>query len=350
MRTRRRKKVLGLGLCAGLIISSLGIIRAETFQQQRNRFRDEIKYKTEEQLDKDGLYIAVMFDKDVGRWDFQVSDEEAERIKKHLQEYFSLSDQALLAEMVRRMNSGAIIVYKEYLPNADGVNLKTTFLSPKVHYWEMLTDINGIENLFHVYNFSVAFGKKTPVDTYVLLQTQGTFLGFTKAVTLPLIFHADHSRRTLGWSMPPEKDLVQAVNELPVLTPGRESLGNRFIDTCRTHPMFQEKDPGGNYVISDEQIMRWLSDNIIHKDSECDVKDCYGQWKAYEEFDQYNLICYSLLTVVNIAAFIPPDIPAISRLVKKFAQMVSDEVSARYLPLSMKNYRDHTHAAAQKEK
>ncbi|GEM_PF-1340840 len=350
MKAWRRERVLGFCLCAGLIISSPGIIRAETFQQQRNRFRDEIKYKTEEQLDKDGLYVAVMFDKDKGQWDFQVSDEEAVRIKEHLREYFSLSDETLIAEMVRRMNSGAIIVYKEYSPNADGVNLKTTFLSPKVPYWETLTDINGIENLFHVYNFSVAFGKKSPVDTYVFLQTQGTFWGFTKAVTLPLIFHADEARRTLDWSMPPEKDLVQAVNELPVLTPGRESLGNRFIDTCRTHPMFQEKDASGKYVVSDEQIMRWLSDNILHKDSECDVKDCYGRWTVYEDFDQYNLISYSLMTVVNIEAFIPPNIPAISRMVKKFAQIISDEVSARYLPLSMKNFRDHTQAAAQKEK
>jgi hypothetical protein len=347
MKNQKEKLLLVSSLCGVVVIILFStIVFAESFQEQRNRFREEIKYKKEIPLDKDGLYIAVMFDKDKGAWDFGVSPGESRKIKDHLREYFSVTDEDLLDEMTGRMNSGHIIVYKEFSPEADGVNLKTAFLSPRVPCWNMLTDINGIEDLFHVYNFSVVFGKKSPRDTYCLLQTQGTFFGFTKAVTLPLLFHQDDATHTLEFSMPTESELSAVVNQLPALNPERATLEERFIDTCRTHPMFQERDEKGNYVVSDERIIAWLNDNILHKDSECDVKNCYGHWTIYQDFDDYYLASYSLLTTVNIAAFIPPNIPAISYMVKRFAQTVSDEVSARYLPLSMKNFRDHTVAAA----
>ncbi len=333
-----------------LVAICLSIAIASTFREQRIKFRQEINLKVETPLDKKGLYTSVTF-KNEKPWDFKVSEEEAQKIKSYLKDYFNVSDSSLLNKMIEDMNKGRFIVYKEYSPNADGVNLKCAFLSPKVPYWEYLTDINGIENLFYVYNFSVELGKKTPIDTYVILQTQGKFMGFTKAVTLPLIFHQDDATRTLSFKMPTQQELIEVVNRLPVLKPGRESLEERFIDLCRTHPWFQDKDEKGNYLVSDEEILKMLDKVILHKDTKCDVYECVGRWRVWENIsDRYMLCTYSLRTVVNIRAFIPPNIPLLGAMFKKIAQSISDEVSAKYLPLSMKNFRDHTVAWAKKNK
>ena len=328
---------------SGLVLLGISLlILASTFREQRIKFRQEINLKIEEPLDKKELYSSVTF-KNEKPWDFKVSGAEAELIKQRISKYFNLTDPELLDKMVKDMNNGRFIVYKEYSPEADGVNLKCVFLSPRVPYWEYLVNVNEIEKMFYVYNFSVAFGKKSPVDTYVLLQTQGKFMGFTKAVTLPLIFHQDDARRALSFKMPSQKEIVEAVKKLPVLKPGRESVEERFIDLCRTHPWFQDKDEKGNYLVSDEEILKILDKAILHKDSKCDVYECLGRWRVWEEVsDRYYLVSYSLLTVVNIKAFIPPNIPLLGPMFKKIAQRVSDEVSAKYLPLSMKNFRDHT--------
>ena len=323
-----------------------GLVLAGTFRDQRNKFREEINNKIEEPLGSSGLYSSVTF-KNEKAWDFGVSPAEADQIKSELKSYFKLDDDSLLKQMVADLNRGRFIVYKEFSKESDGVNLKCVFLSPRVPYWKHLTDINGIENLFYVYNFSVAFGDKSPSETYVMLQTQGKFMGFTKAVTLPVLFNADYPNRVLSWKMPSQAALNEWIKNLP----GKGAAEERFIALARTHQWFSEKDASGNYVVGDDEIKKLFDDDVIHKDKKCDVYECEGRWKIDETLsDNYYLVTYSLRSVVNIQAFIPPNIPLLGSMFKKVAQQVSDEVSVKYLPLSMKNFRDHTVAWSKSDK
>ncbi len=315
-----------------------GLILAGNFRDQRDKFREEINLKVEEPISESKLYNSVTF-KDEKAWDFKITPEQSQKIQSQLKNYFSLNDPKMLGQMAEEMNRGRFIVFKEFSSEADGVNLKCAFLSPKVPYWDQLTSINDIEKLFYVYNFSVAFGKKNPTDTYVVLQTQGKFLGFTKAVTLPLLFSADYSNRALSWKMPSQQELNEAAAKMP----GNGTVQQKFIALARTHQWFQEQDSQGNNVITDQDLQKIVEQAVTNKDKKCDVYKCAGKWKIDENVSaDYYLVTYSLLTVVNIQAFIPPNIPLLGPMFKKIAQSVSDEVSAKYLPLSMKNFRDHT--------
>jgi len=327
---------IAIALISLTMLSTL--ILAGTFRDQRDKFREEINLKVEEPIAGSKLYSSVTF-KNEKAWDFKITPDQAGKIKAQLQSYFNLNDQKMLEQMAAEMNQGRFIVFKEFSSEADGVNLKCAFLSPKVPYWDALTDINDIERLFYVYNFSVAFGKKSQTETYVVLQTQGKFMGFTKAVTLPLIFNADYPNRVLSWKMPTQKELLEVADKIP----GKGTVQDRFIALARAHQWFQDKDDQGNYGVSDQELQKILDQAILNKDKKCDVYQCAGKWKIDETIsDDYYLVTYSLLSVVNIQAFIPPNIPLVGAMFKKIAQSVSDEVSAKYLPLSMKNFRDHT--------
>jgi hypothetical protein len=334
----KRKWLFGV-LAAAL---GCGVILANTFREQRVKFREEINLKVEEPMTKDGLINSVTF-KNEKAWNFKVSTGEAAKLKPMLGDYFAVKDDSLLDRMVSDMNIGRFIVFKEYNKNSDGVNLKCAFLSPKVPYWKGLTDIGGIEKLFYVYNFSIVLGNKNPAETVVFLQTEGKYLGFGKSVTLPEYFRADDPNKTLNFRIATQAEALEMANKLPVLKPGRTSLQDRFVDLCRADPWYQEKDSSGNYVIPDKDILDLLDKDIIHKDAKCDVYASDGRWKVQEDIsDNYLLVTYSLKTQVNIKAFIPPNIPFLGSMFKKVAQQVSDEVSAKYMPLSMKNFRDHT--------
>jgi len=331
-----------LPAAAGVAVMLAALAMASTFREQRTRFREEINLKVEQPLTKDNLFNSVSF-KNEKAWDFKVRPAEAVKIKAALSEYFGAREEQLLERIVSEMNLGRIIVFKEYNPQNDGVNLKCAFLSPKVPYWKALTDIAGIEKLFYVYNFSLLLGRQSQSESVVLLQTEGKYLGFAKSVTLPEYFRADEPDRTLYFRIATQTEATEMVNKLPVLQPGRTSLEQRFIDHCRQNPWFQEKDSRGNYVVSDKEILELLDKAILHKDTKCDVYASDGRWKVDEGIsDSYMLVTYSLKTQVNIQAFIPPNIPLLGPMFKKIAQQVSDEVSAKYLPLSMKNFRDRT--------
>jgi len=319
-----------------------GLALASTFREQRTRFREEINLKVEQPLTKNNLLNSVTFKNEKAR-DFKVCPAEAAKIKAALGEYFGARDDELLERMVSELNLGRFIVFKEYNPNSDGVNLKCAFLSPKVPYWKSLTDIAGIEKLFYVYNFSVLLGNQSLTESIVLLQTEGKYLGFGKSVTVPEYFRADEPNKTLHFRIATQAEAADMVNKLPVFKPGRTSQKDRFLDLCRTNAWFQEKDSRGNYVVSDKEILELLDKDIVHKDLKCDVYESNGKWKVDEGIaDNYMLVTYSLKTQVNIQAFIPPNLPLLGPMFKKIAQQVSDEVSAKYLPLSMKNFRDRT--------
>jgi len=328
-----------IGLSVALLAS--GLLWAGSFRDQRVKFREEINLKVEEPMDAQELYHSVTF-KNEKAWDFKVTPAESEKLKGITKEFFGANDDKMLAKMVSDMGKGRFIVFKEYLANNDGVNLKCIFLSPKVPYWKALIDIPGIEKLFYVYNFSLLLANKGPNDNYVLLDTEGKYMGFGKSVAVPVFFHADEASKTLSFRRATQKEATDAVNALPAKS-SRTSLDDRFIDLARSNPWFQEKDASGNYLTSDKDILELLDKNIIHEDTKCDVYASTGRWQVMEDVSpNYLVVDYSLKTVVNIRAFIPPNLPLLGPMFKKIAQNVSDEVSAKYLPLSMKNFRDHT--------
>ncbi|OGP56056.1 MAG: hypothetical protein A2V67_14025 [Deltaproteobacteria bacterium RBG_13_61_14] len=328
-------------LCvAALVLAGVSALAATSaFVAQRERFRQEINFKKETKLDQAGRYLSVLFDADVGKYDFQVSEPDRQRLSAYLGDFFATTDQNLLKTMVDALNTGHIIVFKEYHP--DGVNLKTFFLSPKARYWEWLTDINGIENMFHVYNFSVGLGPNNPQGSYVLLQTQGTFFGITRAVTLPVFFWQDDATRTLNFRMPTQAAVTEAAQKMPALKPGRTDLDLKFMDYSRVHPFFQEKNARGEFVTSDQDIKEILHEVVLNMDEDCEVKETTGHWTIHEDYP-YLVVDYSLKTRVNMAAFIPPALRFLAGTLEQAAQYISDEVSAKYLTLSMKNFRDLT--------
>jgi hypothetical protein len=319
----------------GLLIAAAD---SENFLEQRRKFRDEIKNKVETRLDSDGNYVSVIFEGEQGRYDFKVTPEDRARLKKYASSYFSTTDDALLDRIVDEMNSGHYAVYKEY--HDDGVNLKVLFLSPKARYWKWLTDVNGIEKMFHTYNFSVGLHQPDRNNTYVVLQTEGAFFGISQAVTLPLIFTADEKKRTLSFHMPDQKEINRAMSNMEPLKEGRTSPEDKFIDAARTHPFFQQKK-NGEYAVSDDDILKLYRETIKNMDEECPVKESTGHWTVQDDYP-YLVVDYSLKTRVNVDAFIPPSLRFLSGTIEDIAQSISDEVSVKYLPLSMKNLRDFT--------
>jgi hypothetical protein len=322
-----------------LLAAAAAVAAAGGFMAQREQFRQEINFKKEAKLDADGHYLSVMFDADLGKYKFQVGPADRERLSAYLGKFFGTTDPSLLPRMIAELDSGHILVYKEYQP--DGVNLKVLFLSPQAKYWEWLTDANGIEKMFHVYNFSVGIGPNTPQGSCVLLQTQGTIYGITRAVTVPLFFWPSPTGHTFNFREVTQDEITRAVEKAPPLKPGRTALDQKFIDYCRAHPMFQEQTANGDPAISDQEIKQLLHDIVLDKDEKCEVKESTGHWTIQDDYP-YLVVDYSLKTRVNVAAFIPPALKFLAGTLERAGQYISDEVSAKYLTLSMKNFRDLT--------
>lgn len=328
---------------ATIFVSAIVVLCAATsatdFMEQRRKFREEIKNKIETRLDAKGNYLAVIFKGEENKYNFQMTANDRSRLKTHLKSYFSCQDEALLAKMLDELNRGRYIVYKEF--HKDGVNLKTVFLSPKVKYWEWLTDYNGIEKMFQVYNFSVGLHKPDPDTMSVILQTEGTFFGVTQAVNLPIVFHREWDARKVSCRMPTQEEIVAHVKKMPTINPGRDKPELKFIDACRTHPYFQQLDSSGKRKVADEDILKLYKTVVVNKDKECPVKDISGGWQIQEDYP-YLVVNYSLKTIVNVEALIPKSMRFISGTMDSVVQQISDEVSVKYLPLSMKNFRDLT--------
>ena len=335
----RRKIWIGVAGAGVLVIAVAALAATSSFLAQREKFRQEINFKKETKLDAAGRYLSVLFDADLNKYHFQVSPPDRDRLSVYLGKFFGAADPNLLQRMIAELESGHILVYKEYQP--DGVTLKAFFLSPKAKYWEWLTDLNGIEKMFHVYNFSVGIGPNDPQGSSVILQTQGTFFGITRAVTLPVFFWQSPPGHTLNFREATQEEIIQAVEKAPPLHPDRAALDQKFIDYCRAHPMFQDKTASGDPIISDQDIKKILHDVVLNKDEKCEVKESSGRWTIQDDYP-YLVVDYSLKTRVNMAAFIPPALKFLAGTLEQAAQYISDEVSAKYLTLSMKNFRDLT--------
>ncbi len=314
-------------------------VSASEFIEQRRKFRDEIKNKSEKKLDDKGDYLSVIFDKEKGKYDFKVTDADRARLKEYSKSFFGISDEAMLDKMIDEVNQGSYVIYKEY--QTDGVQLKVLFLSPQAKYWDWLTDANGIENLFHTYNYSIGLYNEGDEKMYTVLQTEGSFFGITQAVNVPLVFWKDDAKRTFTCRMPTEKEMQDALARLKPVKEGRDKSDEKFIDACRLHPYFQTKDSKGNYEVSDEDILKIYNEVVANMAEECPVKQTDANWNIQEDYP-YLVVDYTLKSRVNVAAFIPSSMSFLSGAVEKFAQTVSDEVSVKYLPLSMKNFRDLT--------
>ena len=312
---------------------------APDFLEQRRQFREEIKNKIETELDAQGNYLAVIFKSEANKYNFKIAANDRARLKSHLKAYFGSRDEALLAKMLNELNRGRYIIYKEYLP--DGVNLKTVFLSPRARYWEWLTDYNGIEKMFHVYNFSVGLYQPDPDSMAVILQTEGTFFGITQAVNLPIVFRRDGKTHQVWCRMPTQQEMIAQVKKMPAVKPGRDQPEQKFIDACRTHPYFKQVEAGGGFKVSDEDIRKLYRVVVTNKDQECPIKDISGGWQIYEDYP-YLVVDYSLKTKVNVEALIPKAMRSLSGAAAPVVQYISDEVSVKYLPLSMKDFRDST--------
>lgn len=309
------------------------------FLGQRRKFREEIKNKIETRLDAEGNYLAVTFKGEENKYNFQMTSGDGIRLKIFLTSYFSCREEVLLSKMLEGLNKGQYIVHKEF--HKDGVNLKTVFLSPKVKYWEWLTDYNGIEKMFHVYNFSVGLYKPDPDSMSVILQTEGSFFGVTQAVSLPIVFNRDNQTHKVLCRMPTQEEILSQVKKMPAIKQGRNSPEQKFTDACRTHPFFQQTDSMGKLTVTDDYILKLYKTVIANKDAECPVKDISGGWHIQEDYP-YMVVDYSLKTAINIEALIPKSMRVISGTLDSVVQQISDEVSIKYLPLSMKNFRDFT--------
>jgi hypothetical protein len=329
---------------AALIMLALALVMLAAagdpndFLAQRRKFRDEIKNKKEQKLDAKGNYLSVIFTGEEGKYNFGVTPEDRARLTKHMKTYFGAGDDTLLPKMVDELNSGHYIIFKEY--KNDSVFLKVIFLTPKAKYWDWLVDGNAIEKMFHTYNFSVGLGSQEPNKEMVVLQTEGSFLGITQAVSLPIRFEKDQAAHQYKWKMPTQAEIVAWVEKMPPVVAGRTKPEEKFIDACRTHPFFQQKK-GDAYTVTDEDILKLYKTTVSNKDKDCPVKTNEGAWTIHEDYP-YLVVDYDFSTKVNISALIPDSLKFISGSVEDIAQTITDEVSVKYLPLSMKNFRDST--------
>lgn len=334
--TSQRKKP---ALCIMALAVSIPLVAlaasSNHYLEQRRQFRDEVKNKVEKKLDPDGKYGSVIFANEQGKYNFGVTPDDRKRLKAHVREYFSCADEALLEKMIEELDTGHYVLFKQY--RDDGVNTKVISLSPRAQYWQWLTDANGIETMFHAFNFSVGLYAPDERSQYTVIQSEGSFFGITQSANQPLFCRKDPEERTFTCEEPAQAEMIAAMAKMPPVVPGREKPEQKFMDACRTHPYFQEKDNHGEFVIKDENLLKIYDEVVTHKDEKCPVKATLSRWRIHEDYP-YWVADYSLKTTVNIAAVVPRSL----RFLEGIVQIILNEVSVKYIPLSMKNFRDYS--------
>lgn len=327
-----------LALLGGCLATELALAEEKAgFLEQRKEFRKKIDTKEEFPVEGAKDISAIYFPEDKAAFVFDLLSEDLDGLKKVLGEYYEQEEDAVLERFLPHLREGGILIGKEYSEKRDAVLIKAVFLMPPYPYWERLTDVDGIENTFAVYNTSVEFFTGGN-GHYCYLQTEGTFFKVTRSVNVPVVYFLDPAKREMNYRMPDQEELNRAAEGMKPVSPDRNGPEEKFIDHCRRHPLFSEKDPKGNYQVRDKEI-RKIQRQVFDLE-ECEVKITEGGWKVHEGFQgEYYLVEFTLKSKVNIEAFVPK-IPLVRNLVEKFAQTVSDEVSVKYLPLSMKNLRD----------
>ncbi|MDD5223833.1 MAG: hypothetical protein PHE84_07565 [bacterium] len=335
----RLKSVLGAtaGLTLVLFLANLALAgEKKSFREGREEFRKKIETKQEKPIEGTKEAMAVYFPDDAGKFNFTVNPGEAGKLKGLIQDYFQIQGDQTLSQAISHLGKGAIIIEKRYSQAKDGVVMKAIFLMPAYHYWERLTNVDGIEDTFAVYNTSVDFYAEG-VTHFCYLQIEGTFFGITSAIDLPVLFAAFPKTREFSFHMPTQVELDRAAKNLKPVSPGRTQSREIFMDLARKHPLFSEQDKKGRFRVSDKDLLK-IYGNVFDL-NECQVKVTEGTWKIFENYSGFYVVEYLLHSVVNVDAFVP-HIPLVRGAVEKVAQSISDEVSVKYFPLSMKNLRD----------
>jgi hypothetical protein len=345
----RFKSVLGAAAGMTLVLFLAGLALAgekKSYREGREEFRKKIETKQEKPIEGTKEALAVYFPEDAGKFNFPVKPEETGRLKGLIQDYFQVQGDQVLTQAVSHLEKGAIVIGKRYSQAKDGVVMKAIFLMPSYHYWERLTNVDGIEDTFAVYNTSVDFYAEG-VTHFCHLQIEGTFFGITSAIDLPVLFAAFPKTREFSFHMPTQAELDRAAKNMKPVSPGRALSQEIFIDLARKHPLFSEQDKKGKFRVSDKNMLK-IYRNVFDL-NECQVKVTEGGWKIFEDFSGFYVVEYLLRSVVNVDAFVP-HIPLVRGAVEKVAQSISDEVSVKYFPLSMKNLRDWVIADHEKKK
>ena len=345
----RRRSVFGAVAGLTLILFLVGLALAgdkKSFREGREEFRKKIETKQEKPIEGTKEAVAVYFPEDAGKFNFIVTPGETGKLRGLIQDYFLIKDDQALSQAVLHLGKGAIVIGKRYSQAKDGVVLKAIFLMPPYPYWERLTNVDGIEDTFAVYNTSVDFFNEGDVH-FCHLQIEGTFFRVTSAIDLPVIFTPFPQTREFTFHMPTQAELDRVIKQLKPVNPGRPQPQEIFADLARKHPLFSEQDKKGRFRVSDKDILK-IYRNVFDL-NECQVKVTEGTWKIYEDFSGFYVVEYLLHSVVNVDAFVP-HIPLVRGAVEKVAQSISDEVSVKYFPLSMKNLRDGVVADHDKKK
>jgi len=321
------------------------------FHESRTAFRQEIEKKKSFSIGGMENIKAILYDSDKGRFSFSVSQEEKSALIARLKDIFKVKEERYLEKMVAGLREGKIIVAREYRKGSakfTGAQMRTCLLIPPVPCFNRIATIERAEQTFAVYNASISFDDENDNTDIGFFQPEGKFFGFTKAVNVPMKIMRKPDERIANYIMPTQEEMNTALAGIKPLSAQRTGLAEIFIDTARTHPYFEERNEDGSYRIDDEQILKILK--ILSNMPElAEVKDTQARWTVYEEFQNFYLVEYYLSSLVNIDAVFP-DIPFLKSIAGNIAQAVSDEVSWKYLSLSMKNLRDALMAEKQKEK
>jgi hypothetical protein len=305
------------------------------YLEQKRGFRDEVNNKIEKELDADGKYLSVIFADEQVKYNFRITPDDRRRLQAHVREYLACADQALQEKIVAELDTGHYVLHKQY--GDDGMTTKVIFLSPRAQYWQWLTDANGIEKMFHAFNFSVGLYAPDASSRYVVIQSEGSLVGITLAVNQPLVCRNNREERTYSCDVPLQTEIVSSMEKMRPVVPGREKPEEKFIDACRTHPYFQQQDDHGRFISSDQELLEMYQEVVPDKDEKCAVQESASRWRIHEDYP-FLVADYSLKTRFNIDAVLPRPL----RFVQGIVQLATDAVSVKYIPLSMKNFRDYS--------
>jgi hypothetical protein len=331
------------------LLVGVSAAQADSFQQRRRAFRREIDRKKVLDIGGQKDLKAILYDSDAGRFAFAMSDVERGRLAGLVQGFFGVGG-GDAGTIVNELAGGKVIVKKEYRKgdrSLKGVKMSAFLLMPNVPYWHRMATVDKAEEVFHVFNVTQTFWDEGALPTvYGFYMPEGTFSGITRATVVPMKATRRSGERLIVYTTPTQAEINQALAAMPATSPERSGLPERFVDRCRRHAYYSEKDKNGNYVVSDKEILKVLA-VLTDTANKCEVRDTQAHYKIHEGFAGFHLVEYAISSMANINALFP-NIPVLRSVVESIAQSVADQVSWKYFSLSMKNLRDVVVADAQR--
>jgi hypothetical protein len=336
---RGKKAIVTGGAMLLLGVLLIAAITPEQFMEEKQKSRAMLNNTKWEQLGAEKNYQAAIFKDEIGKYDFKVTPEDRERLKAHLKSYLNCKDDALLNKMVDRLGSGHALIYKQDVD--DGVVMKTTYLSPEAKYWEWLADFNKYEFLFHYYNATIELYRPQPNISISVVVTEGEFFGFRKVISMPVVPKVDEKDKSISYVKPTQAEMIAHLNNMPPVKPGRDKPEEKFIDACRTHLYFQQKDSQGRFMISDEDIRDSDKKDVPDIAEECEIKTASGHYQVHGDYP-YIVMDIVVKAGVNLEAFLPGPLASLLSSLEDAVNSVTGELVVKFVPLFMRNFRDHT--------